>query len=309
MAVDITVGSGGTAPPHPNLAFQTVNPTGLGGRIEVPLGPQEVTVDGIAPRWVEIERDGRKPLLINAGGQLRKLSMTLDVAYPSLDPIDRVLVALDDLAKSGVAVSVLYGTADVGPWQIVSVTRRVTERQNGTNAALQATVDVALTERSVADIKIGLVTGPVTADPPAVPINPATGLPTTVSSRAATHPTTQSGPSALPADGGVIGRLVGTGIGRNPIDRQVQWGGSETFQQFTQRTTGDASNWKALFDYNAANNPVFAANRAVILKGLSAPTPSTFVLMVTIPGKYPRPAGPPVPAKTRVYAGLPLLFG
>lgn len=149
---------------HPRVRI--VGETGTA--LELPLAPSSVDHDGLAGRWVVLDRVGRKPLLGRAGAELRSYSTTLEIVgrrAGKLDatvPVEPELATLRALARHGERVRwERFGPSEGGLFRITELSVTDRRRQEGTNAITHAAVRITLTEASDAVTHVGPVSGGV----------------------------------------------------------------------------------------------------------------------------------------------------
>lgn len=86
---------------------------------KVPYAPQEVSHTQLGRRWSEVERASKAPLLIKGNGQLRKMSMTMVVAFrDNQRSIENKLKQLSKVCRSGEKIRVKYGKLETGVWRV-----------------------------------------------------------------------------------------------------------------------------------------------------------------------------------------------
>ena len=91
----------------------------IGTTLSVPYAPQEISYDGIAQKWTEVERSGAKPLLMRQGDALLKMKFSLRLA--SMDAFfaqTGIIAAIRGLASTRERVLVRYGPNEAGLWRI-----------------------------------------------------------------------------------------------------------------------------------------------------------------------------------------------
>lgn len=117
----------------------------LGVVVPIPFAPQAVTVDGLGKIWTQLDRPGRKPLLVVTGDGLAVWGATLDVAAPDLDhDVEGVLYGLRLLARTGQRLAMTYGPLEGGVWRLTGlsiavVTRTPTQRISRASVGLELT--------------------------------------------------------------------------------------------------------------------------------------------------------------------------
>lgn len=190
-----------------------------GTALELPLAPT-VSHDGLAGRWVTLDRVGRKPLLGRAGAELRTYSTTLDLVgrrggkLDATVSVERELQTLRGLARSGERVRwERFGPSEGGLFRITNLSVSDERRQQGTNAITHARIAITLTEASDAVTHVGPVSGGV---------KPPGG--------AANAPTPPTGKSHTVAKG-------------------------ETLWAIAVRYLGDGSAWPRIADANGVTDP------------------------------------------------------
>jgi hypothetical protein len=131
---------------HPKMAIVAEG----GVAFEVPYAPNDVSLDGVAPTFVQVDRAGRRPLLIKSASGLEVLTFDLVFGHP--DPQESIageLAALRDLAASGDRCRIrLDDTSAAHKWRLTGFTQQVIARQYGTNAPTRALCNLTFTEVS-----------------------------------------------------------------------------------------------------------------------------------------------------------------
>lgn len=126
-------------------------------RVRLPWLPEEIERGGFARTWDQQARPGRDPLLIDQGGNLRTLTLSVRVCGEDIDqPVGEVLDALIDAADSGALVTAALGDRWLGDVRITGLTPRETLWDAAANP-LDATVDIELTEAKDAPSAVGPV--------------------------------------------------------------------------------------------------------------------------------------------------------
>lgn len=127
----------------------------------VPYAPREGALGGVTPTFETVNRGGRKPLLLESGGQLETYSFDLVIGHP--DPqvsVDDDLAKLRALAGSGKRLKVrLDEVTSRHPWRMTEYSQQTIGRVSGSNAASRALVSITLTEVSDAAVNLGPLTG------------------------------------------------------------------------------------------------------------------------------------------------------
>jgi LysM repeat protein len=159
-----SVPPGAARSPHPKARMVADN----GWYWEFGLAPTAADVGGWSKNWTQIARPGRKPLLVDAGPQLRTLGLQVIARHP-YDPLNRTdiegtLRALRDAAGTSLTFTIeRMGVTEEGLWRLTDVKVRPTRRQHGTNYNTRAEVDLSFVEVSGYNVN-GYInnTGPVT---------------------------------------------------------------------------------------------------------------------------------------------------
>jgi hypothetical protein len=157
------------APERPDVSIARLGPSHPkmqliveGGQVfTVQYAPRDSVLDGVAPTFASVDRGGRRPLLLEAGGTLETLSYDLILGYR--DPqasIEQLLGDLYAIAKSGKRLQVkLDPTAGRHTWRITQFSQNIIARQHGTNHATRAVCTVQMTEVSDPVREVGPLSG------------------------------------------------------------------------------------------------------------------------------------------------------
>lgn len=163
MAATIGITRPGTAPAgqprgaHPRAVLEAEK----GTRLTLPYAPRGSDLGGLADRWEQVDRPGRRPLNLHAGQSLETMSLTLVLARR--DHQDSIEDLLEKLAKLGKArervVLTNMSPLERGPWRITDLSVSSTVRQHGTNHITRATAAVTFTAASDALSRRGPLSG------------------------------------------------------------------------------------------------------------------------------------------------------
>lgn len=185
----------------------------------VPYAPVTTTADGVVPEWSTVQRGGREPLLLRAGGSLETVQFDLIIGYP--DPtvsVQPLLTALDAIAASGARIRMDFD-ARCGRkmWRLTSYSEQVIARQHGTNAPTRAVCQMTFTE----------VSDPVKA----------------------------VGPTSGGSGGGGGGKNGPPGMSDAKRPKSYVWKKGDTWPKVTKRFYGRADLWQELADHNKIKAP------------------------------------------------------
>lgn len=141
--------------------------------LSVPYAPREISYDGIAQKWTEVERSGAKPLLMRQGDVLLKMKFSLrlanvDAFYAQTGSI----AAIRALAKTRERVLVRFGPNEAGLWRITDCSLSSSRRHPDTNEITDAVATFTLTEASDAAPAVGPINPPPPPPPPVTPPPP-----------------------------------------------------------------------------------------------------------------------------------------
>lgn len=118
----------GLAPAKPAPRAMTLRGE-LGVVVAIPFAPLGVQVAGLGKIWTQLDRPGRKPLLVVTADGLATWSATLAVAAPDLDhDVEGVLYGLRLLARTGQRLAMTYGPLEGGVWRLTNLSIDVTAR-------------------------------------------------------------------------------------------------------------------------------------------------------------------------------------
>jgi LysM repeat protein len=146
-----------------------------GATLSVPYAPKEITYDGIAQKWTEVERSGDKPLLMRQGDVLTKMKFSVRLANVDMFFAQTgAIAAIRALAKTRERVLVRYGPNEAGLWRITECSVSSSKRHPDTNEVTDAVATFTLTEASDAAPAVGPVNPPPPPPPPAAPPSPRT---------------------------------------------------------------------------------------------------------------------------------------
>lgn len=151
----------GTAPEqggHPKATIATDS----GLRLVLPYAPNDVEHGGLSDTFENLDRPGRKPLVVYSAEGLRTTSFAVLLAHRDPQrPVEDLLGKLERIAGSGdrVTLSRLGALADGVAWNLTDVTVRTVARQHGTNAVTRAEASLTFTEAVDAVINVGPLTG------------------------------------------------------------------------------------------------------------------------------------------------------
>lgn len=148
-------------------------------RIGLPITAPEVAHTDVGRAWAELERTGRKPLLVPRELKLTKLSfdVTLVRTHDQEANVNDYIAKLRRLARGTTPLAFAYGYTERGAWQITSLTFRTVRRRQGPNDPTRIDATIELTESSVENTTRWV-------RPPAP----------TAARRAAEHPASRPGP-------------------------------------------------------------------------------------------------------------------
>lgn len=146
-----------------------------GAALSVPYAPREISYDGIAQKWTEVERSGDKPLLMRQGDVLTKMKFSVRLANVNMFFAQTgAFAAIRALAKTRERVLVRYGPNEAGLWRITECALSSSKRHPDTNEVTDAVATFTLTEASDAAPAVGPVNPPPPPPPPAAPPSPRT---------------------------------------------------------------------------------------------------------------------------------------
>lgn len=150
-------GKGGQPKNHPKMQIVAEGKKAF----TVPYAPRETTHDGFVPVFTTVDRGGREPLLLRAGGTLETMSFELTLGHTDWNQsIETALKQLTELAQSGARMRVkLDDPSGSKRWRLTSFSYNVTMRQQGTNAATRATAQLTFTAASDPVVEVGPVSG------------------------------------------------------------------------------------------------------------------------------------------------------
>lgn len=133
-------------------------PWGKGSRrVVLPWLPEEIERSGLPRTWEQQPRPGRKPLLLDTGGNLKVHTFTVRVCSEDTDTsVGHILEALEDAAEKGKLVTATLGPRWLGSVRITGLTMRESQWEQAA-APLDATVDIELTEAKDAPAAVGPV--------------------------------------------------------------------------------------------------------------------------------------------------------
>lgn len=136
--------------------------------IRIPYAPVEVTHSHGA-EYADVDRVGRKPLLVYKNPKRKEMSFTLTVAdryvavpgsptTPHLNVSAKyIATTLMNWANGGTRLRVTYGYFENNNWRITDISTRSLKRSSTSNEFTHAEISLTFTE--VQDVKVG--TGPV----------------------------------------------------------------------------------------------------------------------------------------------------
>lgn len=162
-----------------NFRMQIVPEDGSTGAIAVPYSPNEVSHSNIGADYGKVNRASRTDALIYLNEQLPVMSFDLLVA----DKVQRkdqngnlvtlsamgTITALQQFAKLGTRLKVIYGSLESGTWRITSLQVSSARRDAFNNEITQASVSLEFTRVSDIIIGVGPVTGGVQPPPQTTP--------------------------------------------------------------------------------------------------------------------------------------------
>lgn len=131
---------------HPNVVI-----IGAGRSVVLDVTNPEASFEGLGARWVEVQRAGRKPVLVKAGGQLAKVAIEAKVGLRgSKVDVGPRFAQLIYIAQHADSVVVGHTTPTGEPmtsaWTLTSLTVRVRDRRHGDNAITAFRASIGLTE-------------------------------------------------------------------------------------------------------------------------------------------------------------------
>lgn len=179
----VTVRTAGSPPSgrHPRVTITAPNLT-----LTLPITRTETAHDRLAADWVETPRPGQRPLLDNAGGQLRRMALT--AVFKNYQqgggPVETQLLVLGRLSAHETPLRVAYGPLEAGLWRLTDISIQATKRRENTNHISLAEVRLGFTEAFQATRKPPSTERPPATTPPPPPASGAGGAPT---SRTRTH--------------------------------------------------------------------------------------------------------------------------
>lgn len=187
--------------------------------LSFPFGPQDLKFDQFSPRFQELERPFKKPLLVSNSSSLRTVSFNAVIAdresggkLSVIDFLDR----LEAIADSGAAFQFTYGLTALPFSVALTKFSYVVTYRSLEGAPIRAEVSIQLTESVFADQDLIILKAvhrsPSPAVTPSIPSSPSRG-------------TTQRPPVVVEEDPGVINVTI------NPSDGSV----------IQHPTAGDAS--------------------------------------------------------------------
>lgn len=172
--LEVRVPGTSEGPSHPRVTITVGNLS-----LTLPITSPRSEHDRLAADWVEIPRPGQRPLLRNAGGQLRR--MTIDVIFKNYrvggGPVERDLLALAKLSRRGKPLRVSYGPFEAGLWRLTDITIRSTKRALKTNHIKLAEVRLQFTEAFEETRKPTAAQRPAETEAPGPPAAGAGGKP------------------------------------------------------------------------------------------------------------------------------------
>lgn len=131
--------------------------------LDLPWWPSTITASGEPPKWNEIERPGRKPLLIRQAEGLAERRVSMVIATRSADGRNATSVenscqaTLNTIAKIASHLqpaSLILGARNTGRWRITDMS--VTELEwTSTGDVSRAEVSLTLKAASDAEVPIG----------------------------------------------------------------------------------------------------------------------------------------------------------
>lgn len=138
--------------------------------IDIPYAPMNVTYGGFGREWVEVERDGRNPVVVSTAMRNRTLSFDIYIGQPgtSVDPYKRSaytrLDILRKLSETSKRIRIYYDGMASRYWHLTEYSFESERRASTDSAVVGATA--SLTFIAVADfVSTGPVTGGVKPKP------------------------------------------------------------------------------------------------------------------------------------------------
>lgn len=142
--------------PVPTTTHRKATMIGADGTIvTLPIVDPDAELSGLGNRWATIDRPGEKPLTLNGGRKLHKLTVKITcVTAPGLSCEEQIagIAALENNSP----IVLVYGgistagwSTETGRWNIVDSTVHVLRRVQGTNDAMQAEITIDLQESNL----------------------------------------------------------------------------------------------------------------------------------------------------------------
>lgn len=119
-----------------------------GKRVVLPSTNPAVEHTGFAGDWQAVPRNGEKPLLGLAAGQLHQQKVTCRVARKNGASVEDLLVDIINMSRDPDHVVMLahYGYLEGGPWRMTDVAITTETRKFGTNQVTRALATLTLQE-------------------------------------------------------------------------------------------------------------------------------------------------------------------
>jgi len=154
-------------------------------QFEFPFGPKEITYEGAALDYQEIQRPGLKPILKSVAPKLRRVALSAviaDRASSGLESVEDQIALLEGMAQDDLDLSFVHGGVHLGYLvRLTALTVTSLERTVG-GEITRAMVDINFQESSALNFTVvnleAITAEPITPDevPPEEEGDPSTGL-------------------------------------------------------------------------------------------------------------------------------------
>ena len=200
---------------HPRVTLVAANLS-----LTLPLTRPVTDHHNLAADWVQISRPGQRPLLRNAGGKLR--TMTIEVLFKNLEqgggPVERDLRTLAKLSAAEAPIRVAYGPLEAGLWRLSGIDINAMKRAVKTNHI------------KLAEARLEFVEAAEDSPKPAAARKPA--------------------PDAAPPPAGAAG-----GQAKPAPKRTYTVRSGDTLSRIALRECGNANHWPKIAEANKLRNP------------------------------------------------------
>lgn len=130
------------------------------GYITLPFAPNDVEHTGFAGVYSQLQRPGRKPLVVRGSEGLRTMNLNLLLAYPDRRRSVESLIWQLQKIVSGPAIKVSLSRLEANVnWRCTDMTVTTIARAPFTNAVTRATVALTLVQDVSAKVNVGPVSG------------------------------------------------------------------------------------------------------------------------------------------------------